>query len=177
MAHYSFMVGKVTNLSYAQWYYIIFPSLAPTSTFELRHARMAAAAHASCSPTKRDAKAASASSPFLASPRGGGDGGKDGVLRSSHLLHQRYPLPVRVRAPRARGPPVPIGPGLLPDSARRPRLPPLRRARARPYRLLVPSIYVASRWDASCLLKFVILLDFTRLTCAVKMGFGLSAPG
>ncbi|XBI93253.1 hypothetical protein VPH35_030137 [Triticum aestivum] len=62
---------------------------------------MAAVARASGSPAKRDAKASSASSSFLASPRGGGDGCKDGVLRSSPPLHQRYPLPVPIRAPLA----------------------------------------------------------------------------
>ncbi|KAK1697577.1 hypothetical protein QYE76_014274 [Lolium multiflorum] len=67
---------------------------------ELRHATVAAAAaRASSSPAKRDAEAAtSASSPFLPSPRGGGDGGKDGALRSSPPLHQRFPLPGPVRA-------------------------------------------------------------------------------
>jgi hypothetical protein len=65
---------------------------------ELRHATVAAAAaRASSSPAKRDAE--SASSPFLPSPRGGGgDGGKDGALRSSPPLHQRCPLPAPVRA-------------------------------------------------------------------------------
>ncbi|XBI95842.1 hypothetical protein VPH35_032222 [Triticum aestivum] len=60
---------------------------------------MAAVAHASGSPAKRDAKASFAPSSFLASPRGGGDGCKVGVLRSSPPLHQRYPLPVPIRAP------------------------------------------------------------------------------
>ncbi|KAI4970524.1 hypothetical protein ZWY2020_001438 [Hordeum vulgare] len=64
---------------------------------ELRHAT--AAARASGSPAKRDAEAASASSPFLSSPRGGGgDGGKDGALRPPPPLHQRYPIPAPVRA-------------------------------------------------------------------------------
>ncbi|KAM0888145.1 hypothetical protein ACQ4PT_028503 [Festuca glaucescens] len=67
---------------------------------ELRHATVAAAAaRASSSPAKRDTEAAtSASSPFLPSPRCGGDGGKDGALRSSPPLHQRFPLPGPVRA-------------------------------------------------------------------------------
>ncbi|CAN6193369.1 unnamed protein product, partial [Urochloa humidicola] len=59
---------------------------------ELRHATAAAAAtRASSSPSKRDAEAASASSPLVASPRVGG--GKDGV-RS----HQRWSLPSPVRS-------------------------------------------------------------------------------
>ncbi|KAL5224769.1 hypothetical protein ABZP36_011408 [Zizania latifolia] len=54
---------------------------------ELRHATAAAAAasRASSSPAKRDAEAASASSPFVAS-------------RSSAPLHHRYPLPSLVRS-------------------------------------------------------------------------------
>lgn len=60
---------------------------------ELRHAT-AASTRASGSPSKRDAEAASASSPFVASPRGGG---KDGP-RSSLPLHQRLPLPPPVRS-------------------------------------------------------------------------------
>ncbi|CAM0909546.1 unnamed protein product [Alopecurus aequalis] len=59
---------------------------------ELRHATVAAAAaRASSSPAKRDAEAASASSPFLPSPR-------DGAPRSSPPFHQRCPLPAPVRA-------------------------------------------------------------------------------
>jgi hypothetical protein len=60
---------------------------------ELRHAT-AAATRAPGSPSKRDAEAASASSPFVASPRGGG---KDGP-RAPLPLHQRCSLPPTVRS-------------------------------------------------------------------------------
>ncbi|GJN39177.1 hypothetical protein PR202_gb28278 [Eleusine coracana subsp. coracana] len=60
---------------------------------ELRHGT-AAATRASGSPSRRDAEAASASSPFVASPRGGG---KDGP-RASLPLHQRWSLPPPVRS-------------------------------------------------------------------------------
>ncbi|KAM0842710.1 hypothetical protein ACQ4PT_058193 [Festuca glaucescens] len=66
---------------------------------ELRHATVAAAAAArsSSSPSKRDLEVStSASSPFIPSPLGGG--GKDGALRSSRPLDQRFPLPAPVRA-------------------------------------------------------------------------------
>ncbi|KAL6873822.1 hypothetical protein ACP4OV_013904 [Aristida adscensionis] len=65
---------------------------------ELRHATSASAAasRASGSPSKRDAESSSASSPFVASPRGGG-GGKDGA-RAPLPLHQRWALPPPLRS-------------------------------------------------------------------------------
>ncbi|AQK66504.1 O-fucosyltransferase family protein [Zea mays] len=65
---------------------------------ELRHAT--AATRATSSPSKRDAEAASASSPLVASPRV--DGGKDG-LRPQPRWSLPPPLPL---PPRARGPQV-----------------------------------------------------------------------
>lgn len=148
---------------------------------ELRHATAAAAAtRASSSPSKRDAEAASASSPLVASPRVGG--GRDGFR-----THQRWSLPSAVRSLLA-----------LED----PRSP----AASTSYRILVaaiacfalaalfsaPSVWsrlVSSRFldnfisvtfmEISCLLlTLVSVLDpRMRRTSATRRGFGSTAPG
>ncbi|PWZ21286.1 hypothetical protein Zm00014a_040108 [Zea mays] len=127
---------------------------------ELRHAT--AATRATSSPSKRDAEAASASSPLVASPRV--DGGKDG-LRPQPRWSLPPPLPL---PPRARGPQVPHGFRLLPDSRRRNRLLRAHCALLRAFRLDTPH----------SLLTLVLLLDpRTRRTCAARRGFGSTAPG
>jgi hypothetical protein len=148
---------------------------------ELRYATAAAAAtRASSSPSKRDADAASASSPLVASPRVGG--GKD-----APRPHQRWSLPPPVRSLLA-----------LED----PRSP----AASTSYRILVAAIacftlaalfsatsvwsrLVSSRFldcgisitfmEISCLLlTLVSVLDpRTRRTCAARRGFGSTALG